>query len=73
MSDCMEKHCSQEKFETFLVQHGLPLPVKEGPWYQKYIQWLLKETYCDYLYHIDVEMGRKGITVMKRWILLLYM
>jgi hypothetical protein len=38
MSDCMENHCSQEKFETFLVQHGLPLPVKEGPWYQKYIQ-----------------------------------
>jgi hypothetical protein len=36
MSDCMDKHCSEQHFEEYLRVRGIERP-PYVPWYQKYI------------------------------------
>ena len=37
MSDCMDFHCSDKKFDEYLTFHNIPIPPKPSPWYSKYI------------------------------------
>jgi len=36
MSDCMDRHCSEQKFDEYLAARGIVRP-KPQPWYAKYI------------------------------------